>query len=649
MANLIFDFLHNYVTGERRASDPADAYQYDEGHVLEAVVPVAVTSCEIQYWIRGMEKADAYTPTSITQNTDNTYTILGNIPNSYFETYGDLRVYIVVTDGDASITTYEGYIHIKERQMPEDYVDDDPDNEAVRVIAEAQAAAATATQKAGEAAESAEQAQEILDSIPEDYSQLSEDVSNLKDDLTQVTDYINGISAIDFTVIPDEYVKQNGDIDAFNGWDRTDYIPVTAGEVIYYTWTTTSAYNCFYDANKNKIGSNIFMVDGEDRPLTIIDGASYVMFSNTRAGIASLELYRTVKKEDAPEIIMIDKIVALQNEQFDVHYDNVLANNTADDMPYKEAFGSFSGVSMEDFMRIQNADIGTSVGTICFGNQVPSAFNYNYLPANVIRKTFNINTISTAAGSGVSKKVLLIGDSWTAPGKYARELQALFASADEPMNITLLGTLGNGGAYVGPENGYHEGHGGYSAKIYCTESTYNTYANAFYNQTSNTFDFSYYMTNCGFSSVDDVFINLGINDVATMQDYDEILSYWDIMVNSIKSYNSGIRVFIGLCGLPAQYKYSVTNNNCNREKARRLFFHKKLFERYGSRENEGIIIVPLHLSIDSKHDFPSEQRARSYRDSTLVEYCTDVVHPNDIAYNKIADRIRTYIKYAETI
>ena len=192
MANLVFDFLHNYVTGERRASDPADAYQYDEGHVLEAVVPVAVTSCEIQYWIRGMEKADAYTPTSITQNTDNTYTILGNIPNSYFETNGDLRVYIVVTDGDASITTYEGYIHIKERQMPEDYVDDDPDNEAVRVIAEAQAAATTATEKAGEAAASAEQAQEILDSIPEDYTELMEEVSNLKDDFSDL-----GLSVVD--------------------------------------------------------------------------------------------------------------------------------------------------------------------------------------------------------------------------------------------------------------------------------------------------------------------------------------------------------------------------------------------------------------------------------------------------------------------
>ena len=60
MANLVFDFLHSYETGERRESEPASAYQYDEGHVLEAVLPEAVTSCEIHYWIRGQEKSEAY-------------------------------------------------------------------------------------------------------------------------------------------------------------------------------------------------------------------------------------------------------------------------------------------------------------------------------------------------------------------------------------------------------------------------------------------------------------------------------------------------------------------------------------------------------------------------------------------------------------
>lgn len=182
MANIVLDFLHNYQTGERRETEPANSYQYDEGHVLEAVLPEVITSCEIHYWIRGMEEADAYTPTSITPNADNSCTVLGNIPNKYFETNGELRIYIVVTDGTASITTYEGKLHICQRSMPEDYVDDDPENEAVRVITEARAAATTATEKAGEAAESAQQAQEILDSIPEDYTELTEEVSNLKDD-----------------------------------------------------------------------------------------------------------------------------------------------------------------------------------------------------------------------------------------------------------------------------------------------------------------------------------------------------------------------------------------------------------------------------------------------------------------------------------
>ena len=160
MANIVLDFLHNYQTGERRESEPANAYQYDEGHVLEAVLPEVITSAEIHYWIRGMEEADAYTPTSITPNEDDSCTVLGNIPNSYFETNGELRIYIVVTDGTASITTYEGKLHICQRSMPDDYVDDDPENEATRVLTEAQEAAQTATEQAEAAAASAEQAAE---------------------------------------------------------------------------------------------------------------------------------------------------------------------------------------------------------------------------------------------------------------------------------------------------------------------------------------------------------------------------------------------------------------------------------------------------------------------------------------------------------
>ena len=405
-----------------------------------------------------------------------------------------------------------------------------------------------------------------------------------------------------------------------------------------------------YNVPSDFVGNNIDVIfEMKAEGYSGVSAKGYEV-TNTQTQINTL----TAQSSDVPKVVMVDKLVALENEQFDIHYDNIFVNYRANDITYKELFGNVSGVGMDNMARLQSDVVGSGVtGSIRYRKYIPDAFNSPALPDNVLKKAFSVDTIATTSGSGTNRKVLLIGDSWTAPGKYARELRNLFDSADEPMDITLLGTLGNGGAYVGPENGYHEGHGAYSAKTYCTQATYNSYTNGFYNPTSQTFDFEYYMTQCGYTSVDDVFINLGINDVAETADFDEIIGYWEIITNSIMAYatstNHDIKIFIGLCGLPAQYKYGVLNNNCNREKARRLMLHEKLIESYGNRENEGYIIVPLHLSIDSEHDFPTEQRARSYRDSTLVDYCTDYVHPTDIAYNKIADRIRTYIKYAETL
>ena len=291
----------------------------------------------------------------------------------------------------------------------------------------------------------------------------------------------------------------------------------------------------------------------------------------------------------------------------------------------------------------------TSSNAVKVAMVLPHELKSADLPSNVVSKSFIHKVIDKNSGSGLNRKILLIGDSWTAPGLYARELRNLFADENEPMNITLLGTLGDGGAEVGASNGYHEGHGGWSSKTFCTMQTYNGYTSHFFNPTTNEFDFSYYMDYCGYSDVDDVYINLGINDVANIESFDEIIGYYNQMIASIRAYNCNIKIFIGLCGLPAEYEYSTPNNNCQRSKARRLLFHERLMGEYGNRESEGFFIVPLHLSIDSKHDFKVEQKARSFRDSTLVDYCSDNVHPSTIAYNKIADRIRTYIKYAETI
>ena len=200
MANLVFDFLHHYQRGERRESDPANTYQYDEGHVIEAVLPETVTSVELHYWARGMEEAEAYTPSSITTNNDGSCTVIGSVPNRFFETDGDLRVYIVVNDAEASITTYEGKTHVVHRAMPDDYVDDDPENEATRVLTEAQAAATTATQQAQAASASAGQAQQSAQTLSQSVAQIAtntQDITQLKEDITSLENRVDAIEEAD--------------------------------------------------------------------------------------------------------------------------------------------------------------------------------------------------------------------------------------------------------------------------------------------------------------------------------------------------------------------------------------------------------------------------------------------------------------------
>ena len=192
MATLTLDFLRNYRLGTYRESEPV-AYQYDQGHVLDILVPGAVASAEVQYWTRGMTEAAAYEVGSITQQTGGSYVIECNVPNEFFDTWGDLRVYLVVTDDSKYVVTYEGRIKVLQREKPEDYVDDNPDNEALRVLTEAREAAQSASADADRAAQ-------VAASIPADYSELSGNVSNLTQEVSSVNERLSALKE-EFTAI----------------------------------------------------------------------------------------------------------------------------------------------------------------------------------------------------------------------------------------------------------------------------------------------------------------------------------------------------------------------------------------------------------------------------------------------------------------
>lgn len=135
MGTIKIDFRYFYKRGERREA-ASSAYQWDLGHEAEIYVPMTATY-EVHYCRPGWSETEDYAVESCTAVVDGGYKLTAHIPNKYFETPGELGLYIVGSADDHIITTYEGYITILARKEPEDYTDDDPENGAETIIEKA--------------------------------------------------------------------------------------------------------------------------------------------------------------------------------------------------------------------------------------------------------------------------------------------------------------------------------------------------------------------------------------------------------------------------------------------------------------------------------------------------------------------------------
>lgn len=135
MSTITMDFRHHYQRGERREAEQV-AYQWDLGHVAEIYVPVNA-AYEIHYCFSDFVETDDYAVESTTVADDGGYKCTAHIPNILFERSGELKVFVVGSSDNHIITTYEGFITIRGRIKPEDYVDDDPENGAEDIIARA--------------------------------------------------------------------------------------------------------------------------------------------------------------------------------------------------------------------------------------------------------------------------------------------------------------------------------------------------------------------------------------------------------------------------------------------------------------------------------------------------------------------------------
>ncbi len=244
--------------------------------------------------------------------------------------------------------------------------------------------------------------------------------------------------------------------------------------------------------------------------------------------------------------------------------------------------------------------------------------------------TQNIN--GTPKGKKVeiatNKKVLFIGDSYTAAGVYPKHVYDKITALGK--TLTLIGTQG--------ESPYkHEGHSGWRnyTYAYCAKGSDDVLElgdtlNPFWNPTTEEFDFSYYIQNNSLSTPDIVFINLGTNDFTqTVERTDaETLNAMNAIVNSIKSYDSNIKIIhwcpaltpIGIKGFANHWDGIIKYTNL-------------LVKNFTD-------LCPVRYAVSPTEDGQFETKVINGHEYRVLK---DWNHPSDIGYEHIANMICGYI------
>ena len=227
---------------------------------------------------------------------------------------------------------------------------------------------------------------------------------------------------------------------------------------------------------------------------------------------------------------------------------------------------------------------------------------------------FTVN--ATTKNASLVTKALVIGDSTVNAGIMTQKAQQLYIS--DGAKLSLLGTRGT-------SPNLHEGRGGWTAANYCNKASDGTYDNPFYN---NGFDFSYYMANQGYTGLQAVVIQLGINDVFLMKDTtytgDTVIGYINQMVTSILNYDSTLKVIINLPITPNSNGTSFTEAYgttqlywlYNRNSIR---FSQELRDYF--KDNANVSISASNCILDTKTEI------------------NDGVHPTTDGYNALGQRL----------
>ncbi len=349
----------------------------------------------------------------------------------------------------------------------------------------------------------------------------------------------------------------------------------------------------------------------------------------------------TISAQDNNQImILAPKLYALIGQELNIYFDNIVNGKDTD---YDFDVSCSIGSQLDYCYRVIPDKTGTYPITI-------KAYKNGKEVASVSSKIIVTNS---QVGKGINKDILIIGDSTTASGICTQKLLDDFGPND-PMDITLLGSKG-----VLPN--LNEGISGWKINDYFNSPGRDNKINAFWNNESKEFDFSYYMSSQGYKNVDYVILNLGINDTLSITDdvtlkkkTDEMLLEYSGMISSIHYYNPNIIIGIAITIPPAYDQNSFGKiYGCNqtrlRYKRNNYLWTKALIQKFCRKENDKVYLVPINTNLDTRYNMGLEYTQVNARNNSRIPTIigSGSVHPAESGYWQIADIYWYWIKSFE--
>lgn len=122
----------------------------------------------------------------------------------------------------------------------------------------------------------------------------------------------DGYYVFQYNRIQNSYPNNKGVFVDYEGWDRTDYIPVTQSTVYFDNPTRTSSDNAMYDENKNFLG-RFTVIIGEKIKISLSHNTRYIVVSNNRN-----DFYQSIYEESPINTTLIKSVSDIDEHKISI-------------------------------------------------------------------------------------------------------------------------------------------------------------------------------------------------------------------------------------------------------------------------------------------------------------------------------------------